>query len=545
MLGMAGTLPTSPCRALVVTLSTCLGAGKLAASAGQDSASHSAHPTPPKEPDMPRPHIRRTALAITVAAAATAAPGSAFASSVSYEGPPGAEVLVLRAAPGEINRPGVQEGTDAGSVTLYDSNTEVTELPAACQDERAWHYVVCPAPNGVRLELGDGNDWSTVSNGVAHPVTMFGGPGDDRLEGNEQVNALYGEDGNDVVRGYNGDDLVDGGEGSDELDGYGGSDRLSGGGGDDLLHPDGYETAAADVVDGGAGVDRIESDWSTRLLDDPEPPVALTLGGGAEDGRPGEGDDIRGVERIILSKGGRVVGTDGPEYVKLHQVGDAGELIGLGGDDELRGGDGADAIDGGAGADLLDGGFGDDAITGGPGRDRISADLAGGDCGPLWCKYPYGNDVVQARDGEIDSITCGAGTDRVLADPTDTVAPDCETIERAGGAAGGLPGAPRSGGGQAGSGAGSGRGIRALGGQRLRTALRRGLKVRVSGAPAGTKVRVRALHGRRTVASGSGRAGRTVLLRFTAKAKRGLARKALVRLTVVSGTHRTTLALRR
>jgi hypothetical protein len=490
---------------------------------------------------MPNAHLRRTALAIAVAAAA--APSSALASSVSYEGPPGAEVLVLRAAPGELNRPGVQEGTDAGWVTLYDANTEITQLPAVCQDERGWHYVVCPAPNGVRLELGDGNDWSTVSSGVAHPVTMFGGPGDDRLEGNEQVNVLDGEAGDDVVRGYDGDDQLDGGEGNDELDGYGGSDRLLGGGGDDLLHPDHYETAAPDFVDGGAGVDRIESDWSTRLLDDPEPPVALTLGGGADDGRPGEGDDIRGVERIILSKGGRVVGTDGPEYAKLHQVGDAGELIGLGGDDELRGGDGADAIDGGAGADLLDGGFGDDTITGGPGRDRISADLAGGDCGPLWCKYPFGNDVVQARDGEIDSIACGAGTDRVVADPADTVASDCETIERAGGGTGTGAGTPRSGD-PAGS-PGPARRLRAPAGQRLRTALRRGLKVRVTGAPAGTRVRVGALHGRRMVAGGSGRVGRTVLLRFTASARRTLARRAFVRLTLVSGDTRTALSLRR
>jgi hypothetical protein len=113
---------------------------------------------------------------------------------------------------------------------------------------------------------------------------------------------------------------------------------------------------------------------------------------------------------------GRIVGSDGPEYVKLHQVGGDGELIGNGGDDELRAGDGADRIDGGAGADKLDGGFGDDTIVGGPGRDQISADLAGGDCGPLWCKLPYGNDTVDARDGEADSVTCGAGTDKVLAD---------------------------------------------------------------------------------------------------------------------------------
>ena len=105
-------------------------------------------------------------------------------------------------------------------------------------------------------------------------------------------------------------------------------------------------------------------------------------------------------------------------------------MNGGGGDDRLRSGDGADHLDGGAGNDNVDGGFGDDVLVGGPGRDTISGDLAGGDCGPLWCKYPYGNDTIQARDGEVDSITCGAGTDSVSADPQDVVAPDCETVAR-------------------------------------------------------------------------------------------------------------------
>jgi hypothetical protein len=87
-------------------------------------------------------------------------------------------------------------------------------------------------------------------------------------------------------------------------------------------------------------------------------------------------------------------------------------------------------MDGGAGNDRLDGGFNDDTITGGPAATRSPADLAGGDCGPLWCKSPYGNDTVLARDNEPDSVTCGAGTDRVVADAVDTVAPDCEQVDR-------------------------------------------------------------------------------------------------------------------
>ena len=116
--------------------------------------------------------------------------------------------------------------------------------------------------------------------------------------------------------------------------------------------------------------------------------MAITLGGGADDGRPGEGDDLRSVEKMWLNVGGSFTGSDGPDEFRLSQVGTPSTMNGRGGDDVLRSGDGADHLDGGAGNDSVDGGFGDDVLVGGPGRDTISGDLAGGDCGPLWCKYP-------------------------------------------------------------------------------------------------------------------------------------------------------------
>ncbi|HEX8204459.1 MAG TPA: calcium-binding protein [Solirubrobacteraceae bacterium] len=377
-------------------------------------------------------HPTKRIATILGVAAALAAPASAGAATLHYEGPTDQEILVLTASPGEVNNMSIQDHDVDGAVTLYDAGTTFTLDTPYCKDmETGYGQAVCPAPNGMRLDLRDGDDYVVVSSGVTEPVTMLGGDGRDRLEGYEHAVVLDGGAGDDKLVGSAENDQLDGGEGNDEVEGNAGSDRLLGGGGDDVLRPDGYEDPAADVVDGGAGTDEIVSEWSTRRTGDAEPLLNVTLGGDADDGRPGEGDDVRGVERLTMSKGGRFVGTDAAEYVKLHQVGDDGELIGLGGDDELRGGDGRDAIDGGAGDDKLDGGFGDDTIVGGPGRDTISADLAGGDCGPLWCKVPYGNDLVDARDGEIDSITCGAGTDAVKADANDTVAPDCEQVDRA------------------------------------------------------------------------------------------------------------------
>ena len=173
----------------------------------------------------------------------------------------------------------------------------------------------------------------------------------------------------------------------------------------------------------------MEDDWEADESGS-ERPVAVSLAGGADDGRPGEGDDIRNVERIVSHAASTLVGTDAPEDLEVFQVDEPSTISGLGGNDVLRGSNGADTIDGGAGDDDIDAGYGDDTITGGPGRDRISADLRSGGCGPLWCDLPFGNDTIYARDGEADSISCGSGQDTVYADAVDVVAGDCEQVIR-------------------------------------------------------------------------------------------------------------------
>jgi hypothetical protein len=70
-------------------------------------------------------------------------------------------------------------------------------------------------------------------------------------------------------------------------------------------------------------------------------------------------------------------------------------------------------IEGGSGADDLNGGPLADTIDGGPGTDAI----AGG----------AGDDEIDARDGEVDTIDCGAGDDPVLADPVDVLT-GCEPV---------------------------------------------------------------------------------------------------------------------
>ena len=174
---------------------------------------------------------------------------------------------------------------------------------------------------------------------------------------------------------------------------------------------------------------------------------------------------------------------------------------------------------------------------GAPGGDVISADLAGGDCGPLWCKYPYGNDTIDARDGEVDSVTCGAGTDRVKADSADVIAPDCEQVDRTGGAAG------------ASGGGGSSPTVRLAAGRRprLRRALADGVSLWLTGVKAG-RITLVARDGQRVVATGSGRSSAGVVnvrLRFSAAARRRLAHRTAVRIAITGGGLRATVTLRR
>lgn len=78
--------------------------------------------------------------------------------------------------------------------------------------------------------------------------------------------------------------------------------------------------------------------------------------------------------------------------------------------------DGNDILRGGTGADQLYGGTGNDDLDGGGGLDTV------------WGQD--GNDLVRTNDGVADTIACGTGADRVLADTVDAPPSDCETVER-------------------------------------------------------------------------------------------------------------------
>jgi peptidoglycan/xylan/chitin deacetylase (PgdA/CDA1 family) len=92
------------------------------------------------------------------------------------------------------------------------------------------------------------------------------------------------------------------------------------------------------------------------------------------------------------------------------------------GPDSLLGTPRADTITGLAGGDSLYGKSGADKLAGGPGDDRLR-----GDGGQDKLMGEAGDDLLLAKDGAVDKVDCGPGTDDIaVVDPVDLVSTDCE-----------------------------------------------------------------------------------------------------------------------
>ena len=399
----------------------------------------------------------------------------------------------------------------------------------------------------IRIEGSEAKDDLSIYSSSAVPdsipVTINGNGGDDRIKDAYDSSAgrtLTGGGGNDEIDAYAGNDTVDGGDGNDKLDGGLGNDRVLGGGGDDALDGDGYENPGADVIDGGAGYDYFEG-WTQPDQLQRQPTVSLTLDGAANDGRPGEGDNVTNVEDFQMYVVGSLTGSDAPEKFVIFNPGNSGSstLIGRGGDDELVGNDFDDDVDGGAGNDHVEGGLGNDTVTGGPGRDTIYGDATASRCTYYSCKIPFGNDTINARDGEADNIDCGIGQDKATVDAIDVVS-NCETVEGAGS-----------------NGASGGKVTMTFGSVKLAALAGKGLKVKVActaactaaGTATADKATARKV-GAKKIGKGKGKAAKAGTATVTIKAPKKIARKlkrlksakATVKVVVKQGGKTTSLS---
>lgn len=245
---------------------------------------------------------------------------------------------------------------------------------------------------GVTVSLSVAGDQDTGGAGtddLGRIQNLSGSPFDDRLTGSTAANVLSGRGGNDV------------------LDGGPRNDTLIGGAGDDLLRQPGASPDGADALTGGEGIDT--GDYSARTA-----PVSATQDDTANDGEPGEGDDVAADVEIINGGSGDDVLTGGPADNTLNGNGGNDRLDGGAGNDVENGGDGDDTFvqtgvqtDASAnGADVLNGGNGTDTATYGPRTAPVTVtlDAAANDGEP-----GEGDDVAS----DVEVIAGGSGDDRL------------------------------------------------------------------------------------------------------------------------------------
>lgn len=304
---------------------------------------------------MPRLSLRRLLIPAAVAAcgllAASSLTGVLPSASAADPVPAGTVLFDNSHVPADVwfvASPGV---TNRVTVTeIGNQSVEITDtagplvIDLGCSRVNA-NTARCYMTAKVRVYLGDGNDrvdapinvltslyggpGNDTLNGGHREDYLWGGPGADTLNGGAGQDDLRGEDGNDVLNGGTGDDYVNGHAGDDDLIGDLGNDKLDGGTG-------------RDRVDGSAGIDEI-SYWRHSAG------VTVTLDGAANDGMAGENDNVLATVEDIA----------GSRYDdRLHGNALPNKLTGQPGNDRLYGYDGNDTLDATDGPGHLDGGAG-------------------------------------------------------------------------------------------------------------------------------------------------------------------------------------------
>lgn len=244
---------------------------------------------------------------------------------------------------------------------------------------------------GLLADIGtssttDANDEVRGNEGIN---VIDGQGGNDRLLGFGSTDYLEGGLGNDVLRGGDGNDVLGGSAGNDKLDGGADRDLLMGGAGDDLLQGG----AGDDVLFGGSGGDQLiggdGNDWLFSY---------------AEDFHGAADDDERvtdfNVEHILAFD---LLASENPEAsfeeleAYLSQIGQGHEDLAQTAPDES-----SDRLEGGAGNDVLFLGSGDDGF-GGSGADEFVVNAGNeGAAAVIWDFSAAQDLVVVDYEGEAE-----------------------------------------------------------------------------------------------------------------------------------------------
>lgn len=363
-----------------------------------------------------------------------------------------------------------ESSTNGASVTVHSLRGDV--LSGDAGDDAVvggLGYDVVDGGAGNDTVRGDRLDNSTSGLNYGED-TVAGGAGLDLVEGGPR---------DDVLKGNDDDDTITGGDGDDTMNGGGGDDRLIGGAGDDAM--DGA-VGAADLADYSTDVGPVVvdlaagtatgagSDTLANLENATGSPAGDTLTGddgnnrltglGGDDALAGlDGDDAltggAGADRVDYSSAPSGVTVDlsttgapqNTESAGLDTITTVESVTGSPYADTLTGNGLPNTISGAAGNDTVAGGAGDDSLQGGADRDTASFS---GSSGPVSMSLLTGtasgegsdllsdiedlvgsafDDTVAVRDGTVNDVSCGPGTDSAEADVDDSIASDCESVD--------------------------------------------------------------------------------------------------------------------
>ena len=217
-----------------------------------------------------------------------------------------------------------------------------------------------------------GND--TVNNNTNLRSSIWGGSGEDTLNGGSNIDSIWGEAGKDTINGNNSGDYLYGGTGND---------TIRGGAGNDYIEGDDYATnnisiytepmlpyTNNDTIYGGSGVDEIYGQIGNDML----------YGGGGSDNLYGG----RGIDYLF-----------GDDVAQSFFVAEDNQYSG---NDKLYGGDDGDTLYGGYGSDTLYGGYGNDHLWGGDNNDKLFGEA--------------GSDYLDGQ-GHDDFLDSGSATEAV------------------------------------------------------------------------------------------------------------------------------------
>jgi Ca2+-binding RTX toxin-like protein len=197
---------------------------------------------------------------------ATAAVGiAALALAVSARATPG--VTVVLAGGEEADAIAISVSQQDGHSLVIESAAPLEVGGAVCMHPEAMpNQLICDSNkvSGFEVNAAGGDDTVTVNRAIGVPVTLRGGPGNDRLTGGANVlgDRLVGGPGDDVLSGMSGPDVLYGGPGNDILLGGPGDDKLCGGPGDDKL----LGGSGNDTLRGEAGEDLLIDNLGENLL---------------------------------------------------------------------------------------------------------------------------------------------------------------------------------------------------------------------------------------------------------------------------------------